>query len=340
MTIDLDLQLLAGLAGLMLGLAALAAVWAWCRGGVAPGQVPSRVGPYALSERLGGGAMGVVYRARHVGTGQRCAVKLLPREAGERERRQFEQEARHAARLCHPNAVHVFESGVAADGTLYQAMDLVEGTDLEQLVEREGPQPASRVIEILLQVCAALAAAHAQGLIHRDVKPSNIVLSRAAGKDAIKLLDFGLARHVAEPATSHDEAVVGTPLYISPEAITSPAAVDGRSDLYGLGAVAYFLLSGAPVFDGQSVLEVCSQHLLAAPEPLHRVVGWSLGADLEALIHACLEKQPSARPSSAEELARRLAACADAESSLPAARRRVSDQRVDHLALSTHEALV
>jgi eukaryotic-like serine/threonine-protein kinase len=179
-----------------------------------------------------------------------------------------------------------------------------------------------------MQVCAALAGVHAQGLVHRDIKPSNILLSLdAGGRDAIKLVDFGLAKHVASPADAAisadaDEPVVGTPLYISPEAITSPEAVDGRSDLYGLGAVAYFLLSGAPVFGGQTVIEVCTQHLLTPPEPLFNVVGWSMSADLEALVMACLAKDPAARPASAEELARRLARCADAEG-LPALERRL-----------------
>jgi serine/threonine-protein kinase len=322
-----DLHPLGTWALLGLCLAALGGAWSWCLAGGGPERRPevgpdvSRIGPYLLLNQLGAGSMGVVWRARHAGTGRLCAVKLLPRGAGERERRQFDNEVRHAARIEHPNTVRVYDEGTAADGTRFFAMELLDGVSLEQLVQREGPLPASRVIPILLQACAGLGAAHAQGLVHRDIKPSNIVLARGPHGDQIKLLDFGLVKHLGEtpePA-GVDEPVVGTPLYISPEAIRSPQTVDARSDLYGLGAVAYFLLSGAPVFGGQTVIEVCSQHLLTPPEPLSKVVGWSLGADLEAAVLACLEKDPSARPASTEELARRLARCADAEDAALAA---------------------
>lgn len=352
---DVDLRGLAGLAALALGMAALGAAWVWSRAGfalpsVAPGAgALRRVGPYVLSSPLGAGAMGAVYRARHVRSGQLRAVKLLPRGAGERERRQFEREIRYAGSVRHPNIVRIYEEG-AVDGARFFVMELLEGCDLEQLVAREGPQPPRRVIEIMLQLCAALSATHAQGLVHRDVKPSNILLSRSPdGRDEIKLLDFGLAKHLAERVAV--ASVVGTPLYISPEAITSPEAVDGRSDLYALGAVAYYLLSGAPVFDGQSVVEVCSQHLSEAPEPLSRVVGWSIAEDLAALVLACLSKDRRARPASAQELARRLAACADApaaptlrgrgeQRARPTCLPRTSTEAVHDLALRAHEALV
>ena len=322
----MDLQVLGTFAMLGATFSALGGVWAWCRGrspagsAPVPGQRPVRVGPYALGVRLGAGAMGEVYRARHTGSGRLCAVKLLPRSASDREQRQFDNEVRLGSRLHHDHAVTVHEHGKASDGTRYFAMELVEGLSLQELVERDGPQPAARVIEILRQVCTALAAAHEQGLVHRDVKPSNIVLTRGEhGEDVAKLLDFGLVKHVEEPlAHDAEEHIVGTPLYISPEAITMPQAVDARSDLYGLGAVAHFLLSGAPVFDGKSVIEVCSQHLSLSPEPLSELVGWAIGSDLEQLVLDCLAKDPSARPDSARELARRLARCADAEPSFRA----------------------
>jgi serine/threonine protein kinase len=280
------------------------------------GRTPHRVGSYVLLEKIAAGAMGEVYRARHVGTGQVRALKLLAPGAGDRERAQFDREARLGARLDHPNAAAVLDHGRAADGTRYLAMEFFRGSSLEELIEREGPQPPARVISILLQVAAALAAMHDQGLVHRDIKPSNILMRRDEGVDEVKLIDFGLAKQLGEPdqhPIGEPEPVVGTPLYISPEAITAPGAIDGRSDLYGLGAVAHYLLSGAPVFDGHSVVEVCGHHLHTPPEPLSRRVGWVIASDLEKIVLDCLAKDPAARPATARELAWRLARCADAD---------------------------
>jgi eukaryotic-like serine/threonine-protein kinase len=274
--------------------------------------VARRVGPYALGERIAAGAMGEVYRARHLGSGHLRAIKLLPQNAGEREQRQFEREARAGARLEHPNTVAVHDYGMASDGTRYLAMDLLDGISLEQLVRREGPQAPERVIGILLQAATGLAEMHDLGLVHRDIKPENILLCRGAdGEESVKLIDFGLVKEVDAASAIPSSAIVGTPLYIAPEALTTPDAVDARSDLYGLGAVAHFLLSGEPVFGGRSVLEVCSHHLLTAPEPLSRVVGWVIGSDLERLVLDCLAKDPSARPADARELMQRLERCID-----------------------------
>ena len=273
-------------------------------GGLVP--APRRIGAYVLEARLGAGAMGEVYRARDTRSGHLRALKLLGAGASDHTRRQFEREARLGAELSHPNTVQVTEHGRAGDGTRYFAMELLEGTTLELLVEREGAQPAERVIGILLQLCAALEAAHARGLLHRDIKPSNVVLCRAAdGADVVKLVDFGLVKRIDEPRDAAEslDHVVGTPLYIAPEAITSPGDVDARTDLYGVGAVAYFLLSGAPVFSGRSVLELCTQHLLAQPRPL------DVRADLARAVHACLAKDPGERPASAAALAQLLERC-------------------------------
>jgi serine/threonine-protein kinase len=271
-----------------------------------------RVGPYALGERIAAGAMGEVYRARHLGSGHVRALKLLPQNAREREQRQFEREARAGARLDHPNAVAVHDYGMASDGTRYLAMDLLDGISLEQLVHREGPQAPERAIGILLQVATGLAAMHALGLVHRDIKPQNILLCRGVdGEESVKLIDFGLVKEVDAASDSPSSPIVGTPLYIAPESLTTPDAVDARSDLYGLGAVAHFLLSGEPVFGGRNVLEACSHHLLTAPEPLSRVVGWVIGSDLERLVLDCLAKDPSARPADARELIQRLERCID-----------------------------
>jgi serine/threonine protein kinase len=278
----------------------------------AAGDGARRVGPYALGERIAAGAMGEVYRARHLGSGHVRALKLLSPDAGEREQRQFEREACAGARLDHPNTVAVHDYGKASDGTPYLAMELLDGISLEQLVRREGPQAPERVVGILLQIAAGLAEVHGLGLVHRDIKPQNILLCRGVdGEESVKLIDFGLVKDVNDASASPASTIVGTPLYIAPEALTTPDAVDGRSDLYGLGAVAHFLLSGEPVFGGRSVLEACSHHLLTAPEPLSRVVGWKLGSDLERLVLDCLAKEPSSRPADAREVILRLERCVD-----------------------------
>lgn len=284
----------------------------WQRAAAVDGPLARQMGPYALVDRIAAGAMGEVYRARHLGSGQLRALKVLPKKASEREQRQFEREARAAARLYHPNTVSVLDYGTAADGTRYLAMELLDGISLEQLVRCEGPQPPERAIAILLQLAAGLVEVHGLGLVHRDIKPQNILLCRGAdGRESVKLIDFGLVKQIGEASVGAENSIVGTPLYISPEALTTPEAVDARSDLYGLGAVAHFLLSGEPVFGGSSVVEVCSHHLLTAPEPLSRIVGWVIGGDLERLVLDCLAKEPSARPADAREVIRRLEGCAD-----------------------------
>lgn len=275
-------------------------------------QAQGHVGPYALLHRIGGGAMGEVYRARHSRSGQLRALKLLAPRASVQQRERFEQEVRLGVQIRHPNTVAALEHGQAPDGRPYFTMDLVDGVDLEALVEREGPQPAWRVMNIVRQVAAALVDLHDGGLVHRDIKPANILVCRGSdGEDGVKLIDFGLVQHVAEPGRA-DDRVVGTPLYISPEAIVTPAEVDGRSDLYGLGAVAYFLLSGAPVFVGENLIDVCAQHLLRAPEPLSRAGHAPIDAELERLVLDCLAKDRAARPRDARELIRRLDRCAEA----------------------------
>ena len=266
---------------------------------------PRQVGPYTLADKIGEGAMGEVYRAWNAATGGWRAVKLLPRDASERDRERFAKEARLGAELHHENAVSIYDSGQGRDGTCYYAMELLDGVTLRELVEREGPQAPERVVRILLQLCAALEETHGKGLVHRDIKPENVLMARDG---LCKLIDFGLAERVGEVGQAGD-MVVGTPLYISPEAIVAPATVGARSDLYGLGAVAYFLLRGAPVFDGRSVIEVCGHHLHTAPERLSALLGDAIPRDLEQIVMQCLAKNAAERPSSAAELARSLVAC-------------------------------
>jgi serine/threonine protein kinase len=305
-----------------------------------------QLGPYMLANKIGEGAMGEVYRAWHGALGGWRAVKVLPRHASAIDRARFEKEATLGAELHHPNTVAIYERGADRDGTRYYAMELLDGVDLEQLVSREGPQSPERVLSILIPLCAALQEAHDKGLVHRDVKPSNVLLT-GGGQGGVKLIDFGLVESVDVVAGGVDVgAVVGTPLYISPEAIVAPETVSARSDLYGVGAVAYFLLTGAPVFGGQSVVEVCGHHLHTAPAPLSGVLSGTIGAELEAIVLACLAKDPARRPASASELAEKLARCAApdgvgdfefaAPSSLPALRARREHDRLE-LALSRRD---
>jgi serine/threonine protein kinase len=273
------------------------------------GAPPERLGPYTLTDKIGEGAMGEVYRAYNSAIGAWRAVKLLPRDATEHDRERFEKEARLGATLRHPHTVSIYEHGELGQGPCYYAMELVDGINLRQLVEREGPQRPERVVRILLQLCAALSQAHEQELVHRDIKPENVLLTGASLETA-KLIDFGLLEHVSVVAQGQPEgALIGTPLYISPEAISAPETVGPRSDLYGLGAVAYFLLRGTPVFQARSLIEICCHHLHSRPEPLSMSLGGALSAELEQIVLDCLAKDPRDRPASATDLARRLACC-------------------------------
>jgi serine/threonine-protein kinase len=195
-------------------------------------------------------------------------------------------------------------------------MELLDGMDLEKLVASDGPQPPERVIHILRQVAHGLHEAHDVGLVHRDIKPANVFLCRRWGEpDAVKVLDFGLAKNKADPRTalSGHNVVLGTPLYISPEALNGAAVVDARSDIYSLGAVAYYMLTAQPVFTGNSVVEICLQHLSAAPVAPSERLGRALPGDLEAIVLRCLAKSTADRYPSAAELERALAACAAAD---------------------------
>ena len=271
-----------------------------------------RLGQYTLGEKLGEGGMGVVYRASHAMLRRPTAIKLLA-DGGDANLARFEQEVQLLAGLNHPNIVTVHDYGRTADGSFYFAMELLDGMDLEKLVASDGPQPPERVIHIVRQAARGLNEAHGIGLVHRDIKPANVFACRHWGEpDAVKVLDFGLAKNNAAPSmevTAHD-AVLGTPLYISPEALKSGDLVDVRSDIYSLGAVAYFMLTGEPVFTGSSTVAVCIQHLHSAPVAPSERLGRSLPADLEAIVLRCLAKSAAERYPTAAELERALAACA------------------------------
>jgi serine/threonine-protein kinase len=259
----------------------------------------ARLGQYLLHEKIGEGGMGAVYRATHALLRRDTAVKvLLPNRVGKESMMRFEREVQLTARLAHPSTVAVFDYGRTPDGVFYYAMEYLDGGDLEQLVAYAGPLPPARVVWILDQVCRALAEAHALGLIHRDVKPSNVLLCERGGEgDVAKILDFGLVKDLragADVAQSHQGTLAGTPLYIAPESISAPSTLDARADLYSLGALAYFLLVGEPVFLGNSILEVCAAHL-HTPPPAPSERRPEVNAALDAVILRCLAKQPGER---------------------------------------------
>lgn len=269
-----------------------------------------QLGQYLLEDKIGEGGMGVVYRASHAMLRRPCAIKLLTGSSGHAAER-FEREVQITARLTHPNTVAVFDYGRTPDGVFYYAMEYLEGITLQDLVNDFGALPASRVVHILTQVCGALEEAHANGLVHRDIKPANIMLTeRGRVPDVVKVLDFGLVKENerSDPALSNVNAILGTPQYMAPEAILDPTKVDARTDLYALGATAYFMLTGDHVFDGTNVVEVCSQHLHQAPVP-PSTRRPDVPASLEKIVLACLAKKPTDRPADAATLAELLLGC-------------------------------
>jgi serine/threonine-protein kinase len=266
------------------------------------------LGAYQLGEKIGEGGMGVVYKASHSLMQRSAAIKVLPAErAGERDRRRFEREVQLTSRLTHPNTISIYDYGRTPEGSFYYAMEYVDGCDLQTLVDQHGPQDPARVAHILAQLVSALGEAHRVGLIHRDIKPANVMLCERGGNaDVVKVLDFGLIKDITTARGSDTEAdcerLIGTPLYMSPEQLTEPNRVDARSDLYAVGALGYFLLTGEPPFSGRTVLEVCSHHLRTMPVPPSVRLGAAIPRELEALIMACLAKQPEDRPQSAAAL--------------------------------------
>lgn len=273
-----------------------------------------KLGQYLLKRRLGAGGMGEVYLAEHVLLRRPCALKLIrPERAGDpKHLARFEREVRATAALTHPNTVQIFDYGRAEDGTFYYVMEYLPGLTLEQVVRAYGPLPPARAVHVLRQLCGALGEAHARGLVHRDIKPGNIMIcERGGAHDVAKLLDFGL---VIPPVQGTDEkltqegAVPGTPAYLSPEQAGGSDELDARSDIYSVGALAYFLLAGRPPFTGRSPTRLLAAHLYEAPQPLtdHRP---DVPADLEAIILRCLAKDPADRFSDAASLDAALAEC-------------------------------
>ena len=275
-----------------------------------------KMGQYTLDEKIGEGGMGIVYRAHHALLRRPTAIKVLPPErAGAVALARFEREVQRTAELTHPSTITVYDYGRTPDGLFYYAMEYLEGATLDDLVEIDGPQPAERVVHILRGVSHALIEAHERGLIHRDIKPANIMLVEQGGVlDVPKVLDFGLVKDIESDGKANLSGVgqiTGTPQYIAPEAVLEPDTVDGRSDLYTLGAVGYYLLTGTHLFGGQSVVEVCSHHLHAEPESISERRGDDeIPPDLEAVIMRCLAKKQEDRFDSARSFSEALEALA------------------------------
>jgi serine/threonine-protein kinase len=271
-----------------------------------------RLGPYTLVTKIGEGGMGAVYRAQHALLKRPTAIKILPPErAGEMDLARFEREVQMTSLLTSPHTVSIYDYGRTPDGLFYYSMEFLDGIDLNELVRRDGPMHPGRVVRVLRQVCDALGEAHRAGLIHRDVKPANILLTERGGKsDHAKVVDFGLVKSVSGGAGSKtaDDIVLGTPYYMAPETLRAPDRIDARSDLYGLGATAYFLLTGKPVFEGPTA-DVFASLLRDAPIPPSQRLGRPLPPALEALVLATLAKTPAERPESVEAFEAALAAC-------------------------------
>lgn len=262
-----------------------------------------QLGQYTLERVIGEGAMGTVYRARHAFLRRATAVKLLRAERSTPQAlRRFEKEVQATSQLVHPNTITIFDYGRTPDGTFYYAMEYLRGLTLDVVVQRFGPLPERRVASILRQVCGSLAEAHAAGLIHRDVKPQNLMICHRGGvPDLVKVLDFGLVKEseTHDPDLTRDGAAVGTPLYMAPEAASASLEIDARADLYSLGVVAYFLLSGVQPFFGVNAREVMRRHMEERPLAPSEKLGQPLNPEMEALVLKLLAKDPGSRPPSA-----------------------------------------
>ena len=281
------------------------------------------LGSYRLVEMLGRGGMGEVWRAEHELLARQAAIKLVrPEVLGARSDadaqsllRRFEREAQATAALSSPHTIHLFDFGATNDGSFYYVMELLAGRDLESLVREFGPLPAARAVYLLRQVCHSLADAHARGLVHRDIKPANIYACRLGLEfDFVKVLDFGLVKikdraSDMETLATMDHTTSGTPAYMAPEAIMGDADVDRRADVYALGCVAYYLLTGQLVFEADSPMKMFVHHLQSEPVPPSQRTELPIPPELDAFVMSCLEKDPNKRPQSARDLFEMASAC-------------------------------
>jgi eukaryotic-like serine/threonine-protein kinase len=282
------------------------------------------MGSYVLDSPIGSGGMGEVWRANHRFLVRPAAIKLIKPEvlgAMTTEQREvlverFRREAQAAAMLRSPHTINLYDFGVTSDGTFYYVMELLNGMDLQTLVSKHGPLPPGRAIYLLQQACESLSEAHGRGLVHRDIKPANIQVCQMGDYcDWVKVLDFGLVKtlggDVLEAGLTAPHTVTGTPAYLSPEsALGEP--VDHRTDIYALGCVAYWMLTGRYVFTGQNAMQIVARHTSAEPTPPSRHSGFDVSPAMDELVLACLKKKPADRPATARELSDRLGGCEEA----------------------------
>jgi hypothetical protein len=272
------------------------------------------LGQYTLERKLGEGGMGAVFVAHHAMLRRPTAIKML-KDSGSASSEmlaRFEREVRITAALTHPNTVAIYDYGKTPDGTFYYAMELLGGHNLDTLVERCGPLPPARVVHLLLQACGSLQEAHGAGLIHRDIKPANLILCERGGvADTLKVLDFGLVKRTNEGNSKLTavNSIMGTPAFLAPEVISDGGASSALSDIYALGATAYYLLTGKLLFEGKDVMQILMAQVNEAPTPPSKHVE-GIPADLEAVVLRCLVKMPEGRPQTTEKLADALAECA------------------------------
>jgi eukaryotic-like serine/threonine-protein kinase len=285
------------------------------------------MGSYHLVELLGRGGMGEVWRAEHRLLARSAAIKLVRPELlgastdveARTMLRRFEREAQATAALSSPHTIRVFDFGVTADRTFYYVMELLDGRDLDSLVREFGPVPADRTLFLLAQVCHSLADAHARGLVHRDITPANIYACRMGLEyDFVKVLDFGLVKVSDRNAMQTTlmtgaHTTTGTPAYMAPEIILNEGEVDQRADVYALGCVAYYLLTGQLVFEADTPMKMFLQHMQAQPIPPSLRSELRIPREVDDLVLACLEKDPAKRPQSAEQLLRMVRQCRSGE---------------------------
>jgi serine/threonine-protein kinase len=276
-----------------------------------------KFGQYKLVRSLGAGGMGEVYLAEHALLKRPCALKLIRPDAGADPvaLARFEREVQSSAKLAHHNTIEIYDYGHTEDGTFYYVMEYLNGLSLGDLVKRHGPLPAGRAIYIFRQICAGLAEAHGLGLIHRDLKPANVFVAVLGGEtDVAKVLDFGLVKVTKEPeatALTAEMTVSGTPHYMAPEQAAASRDLDARADIYALGAMLYYTLTGQPPFDGENAFAVMMAHArdsVARPSEVRP----GIPRDLEDVVLRCLAKNPADRFAGVRELSDALAACASA----------------------------
>jgi len=279
-----------------------------------------KMGSYKLSELLGHGAMGEVWRASHRLLAREAAIKIIRPEVlkvnedeARRILRRFEREAQATAALASPHTIEIYDFGITEEGIFYYVMELLDGRDLSSMVRKYGPLPSERVVHLLRQACHSLADAHAQGLIHRDIKPANIFACRKGlDHDFVKVLDFGMVRSKRNPMESDvvltlEHAVMGTPAFMAPEMIRGEGDFDHRADIYCLGCVAYWLLTGQIVFEAKGAMDLMVEHVKSKPEPPSTRTEVAISSGLDEIVLSCLEKRPEDRPQSALQLSGMLA---------------------------------